>query len=184
VSPQSVAVADVNGDGRLDVATADAGDGTVGVLLGNGDGTLQSSVSFAAGSAPMSLALANFNGDAHVDIVAATGGAGSTVVVLIGAQSATGAALSSSENPANSGDTVILAASVAPASSSFGVPTGTITFSDNGTPLPGGVVVLSGGAASLGISTLAAGTHTITAAYSGDAWFAASTSAPLSQIVQ
>jgi phospholipase C len=184
VNPQSVAVADVNGDGRLDIATADAGDGTVGVLLGNGDGTLQSAVTFAAGSVPMSLALANFNGDARVDIVAATGGAGSTAVVLLGAQPATGATLSSSENPANAGDTVILTASVSPGTPSFGMPTGTVTFSDNGTPLPGGVVALSGGAASFSISTLATGTHTITAAYSGDAWFAVSTSAPLSQVVQ
>jgi hypothetical protein len=39
----SVAVADVNGDGRPDIVVANEGSGTVDVLLGNGDGALSSS---------------------------------------------------------------------------------------------------------------------------------------------
>ena len=41
VDPYSVAVADVNGDGKPDLVTANYGDNTVSVLLGNGDGTFQ-----------------------------------------------------------------------------------------------------------------------------------------------
>ena len=39
--PYSVAVGDFNGDGKPDLATANAYDNTVSVLLGNGDGTFQ-----------------------------------------------------------------------------------------------------------------------------------------------
>jgi hypothetical protein len=38
-SPSSVAVGDFNNDGKSDYAIANAGDNTVSVLLGNGDGT-------------------------------------------------------------------------------------------------------------------------------------------------
>src|SRR6516164_2973577 len=40
-SPYSVAVGDVNGDGRLDLATANFNDDTMSLLLGNGDGTFK-----------------------------------------------------------------------------------------------------------------------------------------------
>ena len=36
-----MAVADVNGDGKLDIIVANHGTSTVSVLLGNGDGTFQ-----------------------------------------------------------------------------------------------------------------------------------------------
>src|SRR5436309_2598345 len=36
--PASVAIGDVNGDGRLDLAVANYGSGTVTILLGNGSG--------------------------------------------------------------------------------------------------------------------------------------------------
>ena len=43
-------VTDVNGDGRMDVVTANGGYGTASVLLGNGTGTFNSHVEYAAGS--------------------------------------------------------------------------------------------------------------------------------------
>jgi hypothetical protein len=51
--PQSVAVGDFNGDGVPDLATANYHD-SVSVFLGNGDGTFQPDVTFAAGSRPTS----------------------------------------------------------------------------------------------------------------------------------
>src|SRR2546425_103985 len=47
--PKSVAVGDFNGDGRLDLAVANAGSHDVSVLLGNGDGTFQPALTFTAG---------------------------------------------------------------------------------------------------------------------------------------
>jgi hypothetical protein len=70
-SPYSVAVADVNGDGRPDVLVANAS-GTVGVLLGNGDGTFQPAVTYASGGDdPVSVAVADVNGDGKPDLLVA-----------------------------------------------------------------------------------------------------------------
>ena len=93
VAPRSLAVADFNGDGRLDVATANAGSlgqpglpaatGSVSVLLGKGDGTLQPAVSLAGGGAPRAIAAADMNGDGNPDLAVANEDAG-TVSVLLG----------------------------------------------------------------------------------------------------
>ena len=50
--PLSVALADVNGDKKLDLIAVNRGDKTVSVLLGNGDGTFQSAVTYPAGNSP------------------------------------------------------------------------------------------------------------------------------------
>jgi len=183
VNPESVTVADVNGDSIPDLVSANAGDGTVSVLLGSRGGVLQPAVSFGATSGPVQLAAADFNGDGRADIVA-VGGASATAAILVGAQAATNVTIGSSNNPANVGDTITFTALVAPAAPYFGAPTGTVAFSDNGTVLANGVVSLSEGSASFSIATLAFGAHSITAAYSGDAWFGAGTSTVLLQTIQ
>jgi parallel beta-helix repeat protein len=91
-------------------------------------------------------------------------------------QDASSTALSSSNLSPTYGQTVTLTATVA-ASVNGVMPTGTVTFMDGSTPL--GTVPLSNGMASLSLSTLAAGGHTITAVYSGDANVAGSTSNPV-----
>ena len=55
VGPISPAIADFNGDGKLDVAVANYTDNTVSLLLGKGDGTFQQQVSFATGIQPVSV---------------------------------------------------------------------------------------------------------------------------------
>ena len=75
--------------------------------------------------------------------------------------------------PPTFGDSLIFTAGVAPASA-----TGTITFLDNGSPISGSVP-LNAGAASISTSALSAGSHSITAQYSGDANFNGATSAAL-----
>jgi len=71
----AIAVADFNGDGKADLATANINSAHVAVLLGNGDGTFGSAVGYLAANTSTSLALADFNGDGKLDI--ATGNAGS-----------------------------------------------------------------------------------------------------------
>src|SRR5215469_16251920 len=57
-NPKSVAVGDFNRDGVPDlVAPNNIASGTVSVLLGNGDGTFQAPLSFAADSRPTSVAV-------------------------------------------------------------------------------------------------------------------------------
>lgn len=52
----SVAVADLNGDGKPDLVVTNGNAHTVSVLLGNGNGTFQSPVSYSSGGvAPLRL---------------------------------------------------------------------------------------------------------------------------------
>ncbi|MGD0162521.1 MAG: Ig-like domain-containing protein [Candidatus Sulfotelmatobacter sp.] len=95
-------------------------------------------------------------------------------------QTPTSTTLISSLNPSEYGQTTAFTATV---TSSSGTPTGTVTFYDNTTSATLGSATLISGSASISVSSLAAGTHSITAAYQGSASFNPSTSAPLSQIV-
>src|SRR5207248_2984662 len=95
--------------------------------------------------------------------------------------SADSTVVSSSTNPSVSGQSVTFTAAVTATASGAGTPTGTVTFKDGATTLGSGT--LSGGSATFSTSALAAGTHTITAVYSGDSTFAPSTSSALTQTV-
>lgn len=87
--PMGLAAADVNGDGKIDVVTADYGS-TVTVLLGNGDGTFQAPVHLPAGNIAAAVAIGDMNGDGRPDLVVAnmgtvaTNSSGSDITVLLG----------------------------------------------------------------------------------------------------
>lgn len=95
-------------------------------------------------------------------------------------QATTTSALASTTNPSVVGQSVTFTATVTPQFG--GTPTGTVTFTKNGTTLLG-TVPLTGGQASFSKAVLAAGNESITAAYSGDANFSASTAPAISQVV-
>jgi FG-GAP-like repeat len=83
--PQQVAVADLNGDGFLDVATANYGSRTVSVLQGRGDGSFGSKRGVRAGLAhPLALTAADLNNDGAPDLAVVNGGGTDRVAVLIG----------------------------------------------------------------------------------------------------
>ena len=98
-------------------------------------------------------------------------------------QANTTTALTSGTNPSRSGQAVTFTATVAAISPGAGTPTGTVTFDDNGTPFADGTVTLSSGVATFSTSSLAVGTQSITAVYSGDTNFTTSTSNAVSQVV-
>src|SRR5258706_5120883 len=82
-SPYSVAVADLNGDARLDLVLANPNTNAVSVLLGRNDGTFNPKSDYAAGTSPQSVIIADVNGDGGADILCANDGS-STVSVLLG----------------------------------------------------------------------------------------------------
>jgi hypothetical protein len=85
-NPQSIVTGDFNGDGKLDFAQVNysqGGAGSVGVYLGNGDGTFTEKGTYATGDGPDGLAVADVNGDGVPDLVTAND-TGSSVSVLIG----------------------------------------------------------------------------------------------------
>jgi hypothetical protein len=77
-SPVSVAMADLNGDGKADLAVA-SGTG-VSVLLNNGNGTFGAPTSYGSGTNPSSVAAGDLNGDGKIDL--AVGSAGRASVLL------------------------------------------------------------------------------------------------------
>ena len=81
----SVAIADLNGDGRLDLAVANFYSGTVSVLLGNGDGTFAPNSDFDTGGGSSSVAIADLNGDGRPDLAVANFySTSNTLSVLLG----------------------------------------------------------------------------------------------------
>jgi Glycoside hydrolase family 44/Bacterial Ig-like domain (group 3) len=85
-------------------------------------------------------------------------------------------ALSASATQINAGQSVTLNVTVAAAAGS--APSGTVTLLDGTTPI--GSAALSNGAAAFTVTTLAAGTHSVTASYAGDAADGTSTSGAVS----
>src|SRR5262249_42660599 len=81
--PQALAVADGNGDGRVDLLVAKYYDDTVSVLIGNGDGTFQGQTVVKVGTNPSSVAVGDVDGDGNADLVVASS-SDVTVLVLLG----------------------------------------------------------------------------------------------------
>jgi hypothetical protein len=68
--PLFIGVADINGDGRLDLVTANVGK-SVSVLISNGDGTFKASANYKVLGGPFSIAIGDFNGDRKPDLLVA-----------------------------------------------------------------------------------------------------------------
>jgi hypothetical protein len=174
---RSIAVADFDGDGKLDLALSNRS-----VLLGNGDGTFKDAQSYNPGaSAGVSEVVADFNADGKPDLAVNTS---QFLTVLLnissGFRHATSTALVSSLNPANLHQHVTFTATVM--SASQGTRTGTVTFSDGGHALAS--VSIACGKAKFSTNSLDAGLHSITASYGGDETLLPSTSPALQQAIR
>jgi hypothetical protein len=215
--PMAVVATDLNGDGNMDLVTADRFNSYLSVFLGNGDGTVKSASIYSTGlsSGIEGLAVADLNSDSIPDLVVA-GTASTNVGIELGgivrtqafsagplAQPGTGkhavyaeypgdesyyqsisssvlltgssitptVSLNASLNSTTYGQAATLTASLTPAKTDGYVPSGNVTFYDNGTSL--GTVALANVQAALTTSALSVGSHSITASYAGDSIFAA-----------
>ena len=81
-TPDSVAAADLDGDGKLDLAVVQNYSNTVSVLLNNGNGTFAAKVDYPTGTAPGSVAAVDLNGDGMADL-AISNELSNTVSVLL-----------------------------------------------------------------------------------------------------
>jgi hypothetical protein len=181
IRSSGLAAADFDGDGNVDLALIDSNDFS-GIFYSKGDGTFTSVpfngsivpkdlINLAAGAPAVAVDL---NKDGKPDILAG----GVSLLNITGSTptltASTTTALEASQTSIAAGASVTFTATVAGASGSTGTPTGTVSFLDGTTTL--GTGTLSSGAATYSTSSLAGGSHTITAAYAGDANFSASTS--------
>jgi hypothetical protein len=186
-SPTSVALADLNGDGHLDIVTTNQLDpqthaAGIDVLFGNGNGTFQAPQFIPTGGVVGSVLAADLNGDGSSDLI--TIGQRFNVLLnqgdgTLSAPVATATALSADVNPAVVGQTVNLTALVSRAA---GIPTGTVTFLDGSTVL-GTATLDDTGTASLAVTFDSAGDHALTAVYGGQGSSTASTSDVLTETV-
>jgi hypothetical protein len=173
----SLATADVNGDGKLDLVWT--GSHTISVLLGNGDGTFRPGFIQALPGPLSEVALGDFNGDGRLDL-AVTNSFENTVSLLL-------------QTPAQLGRTITLVSDLNPSYVNQPVtytavvwanptpPTGSVTLKRGTTILD--TVVLVNGVAKLTTTYEKAGTVSVVANYSGDQNYPPKTSQAVKQVV-
>jgi Bacterial Ig-like domain (group 3)/FG-GAP-like repeat len=194
------AIADMNSDGRPDLILSDGY--LVSILYNQGNHTFGSEQHFLAGQGINSISLADVNGDGSLDLIVSNGGATISDAVVIGGK--TNASISLTPNPdVNTGGITVLLNNVrtkpvtgtltaSPEPTQYqaaftltatltptpGVqaPTGTVTFSIDGTQVGNPVPVVPGAVISTATYVVPAsnafqgGSHTLEATYSGDAF--------------
>ena len=84
LNPTSLAIADIDGDGKLDLAITNFGDNSVSVIRNTGSVggvNFTSKVDFATGLNPFSLVIGNIDGDANLDLAIANYGSNSVSIL-------------------------------------------------------------------------------------------------------
>jgi hypothetical protein len=175
-SPYGVAVGDFDGDGNADLSVANQGAATAGVLLNS---VTQTATAVATGvSIPGSgtghLVDASYPGDTNFSTSV------SATTSLTSTQVTTSVALTASAASSTYGQSIELTATLSP-STVGGLATAgeTVTFLNGATTI-GTATLDSSGVATLTLTTLPAGTSSLTAVYPGDPNFLSATSSPLS----
>jgi hypothetical protein len=172
--PNNAALADFNGDGLLDIATSDGSSTQTSVLLQARTETASATGVLVIGAGTHNV-LASFPGDTD------RASSQSTTVPLIGfVPTSTTTVLLVTPSPGYTGSPVFLTATVSPTPA--GGSLGTVSFYDGATLLATVNLNASGGA-SFSTSSLAIGSHSLTAVYSGNPGFLSSTSSVASETV-
>jgi Bacterial Ig-like domain (group 3)/FG-GAP-like repeat len=171
--PSGGLLADINGDGKPDLVLSestsyDFTDPVIGTVaaLGNGDGTFTPVSNFEGGDASSILLEGDFLKDGYPDVVSVSTVSGSSLILNQGGTSVT---LAANPTSIQQGQSVSITAVVKASMAGRPQPTGNITLMEGSTSL--GTGTLSGGSATISVSGLAVGTHSITAVYSGDGNF-------------
>jgi hypothetical protein len=173
----SVAVADLNGDGALDIVGTDTGTASANVLLGS---LSTSAVATLTGVSPVGSSStthavgASYGGDSYYS----TSSSGPTS--LVPQPVPTTLAFVSNTTTVTVGGQVTLTATVSPDSAQSHSASGTVTFYSNGTSI--GTAGVSNGVATLQPSLTVVQTDTFTASYAGDNNFAGSSSTSSVQV--
>ena len=84
LQPTELVLADVDGDGDLDLLTANAADATLSLRLNNGSGTFggTTTVALPAGSTPSGLRAGDLDADGDLDVLVAQGTGGRVITLL------------------------------------------------------------------------------------------------------
>ena len=170
-SPSALVIGDFNGDGKPDLAVPDSGNSTIGILLGNGDGTFGTASYLTALSGQKTIAMADFNGDGNQDLAVCDLTSGTIEKYLGNGNGSFQSAVSISTGSTTCSDM---------ASADFnrdGNPDLVIPMHGNNKA----VILLdsmthTASASATAVSIPGSGTHNIVAVYSGDNYDASSTS--------
>ena len=162
----------------------------------NGTDTFTATVDYDDGAGPQPLTLTGANGfslshtytttgakNVKVSVIDSANGVGTVTLVLTVTPLPPVVSLGSSANPAGFQQQITFTATIA--SNPPPAPTGVVVFNDGALTLGSAPVSTVGSVttAVFSISTLSAGSHSITAVYSGDANFGTSTSTALNEVI-
>jgi hypothetical protein len=181
--PSAISTADMNADGILDLVVANSSGNSVSVLLGDGTGSFNAVVpqgqpNFSTGALPQAVVLADFNDDGRLDIVTSNASGSFTFLRQAGVVQLV---LTTSNPSPFYGLFLTFTVNVNPPFGQPASPTGTITFFDGPTAI--GTVSMSGYQAYFYYPYLNAGSHQVTAVYSGDSNFVSVTSNAVNETV-
>ena len=81
-NPRSVAIGDLNGDGKPDLVVANIGSDNVSILLGDGNGAFGTVNTLTVGDQPLSVAIGDLNDDGKPDLAVANSNSSSVSILI------------------------------------------------------------------------------------------------------